>query len=326
MRTLFARWTAAFILLATAGLGSAAAQTCVTIDEPRDMLTPSERTAARLLVERQFTLAGHAVSDTDCQAVYRLSHIRLGTTIVVTLTGPAGTREGTALGLDDLPAVYSQMVRALLTGQPMGSPAVLDRTNVSAVQDLPARRVESDGAWYARVGVGHLVGSSTRQGASFGFGYRAEFDHLGLEVSFLNLHTAGQDGYLASTSSAGSFITLEGLYFAHPKADRSPYLGAGLSYGRTEAQRSNGTLYPAWGNAAGLQGELTAGYEIGRTTSARVFVETDITLPFYRVAFETLTYEPPRPGAYQPPTVTVERRYLPSIALSVGLGWQRRRR
>ena len=63
---------------------------------------------------------------------------------------------------------------------------VLDRTNVSASQDMPARRVHSEGSWYARVGYGSLFGQSTHNGASFGFGYRAEFDRVGLDVSFFN--------------------------------------------------------------------------------------------------------------------------------------------
>ena len=132
--------SALFSLILTAGtVRAASAQTCIAIDEQHDMLGPDERTAARLLVSKQFELAGHRVADRDCAATYTVSHIRLGTTISVTLSGPAGKREATALGLDDLPAIYSQMVRSLTTGQPMGI-GVLDRTNVSASQDSAAPR------------------------------------------------------------------------------------------------------------------------------------------------------------------------------------------
>ena len=171
----------------TAGSARAAsAQTCVTIDERHDTLGPDERTAALLLVGRQFEQAGERIAETNCQATYTLSHIRLGTTIVVTLSGPPGSREATALGLDDLPAVYSQMVRSLKTGQPMGSLAVVDRTNVSASQDLPPRRVHGEGYWHARVGYGGLFAESTHHAAAFGFGHRVAFNRLALDVSFLN--------------------------------------------------------------------------------------------------------------------------------------------
>ncbi len=232
--------TALFVVIMTAGaVRAASAQTCVAIDEPRDMLGRDERTAAVLLVGKQFELAGQPVADRDCTARYTLSHIRLGTTIVVTLSGPKGSREATALGLDDLPAVYSQMVRSLMTGEPMGSLAILDRTNVSATQDLPQRRVHAEGAWYARVGYGSVFGSSAQQGAAFGFGYRAEFDRLGLDVSFLNFQLSETGSYYGASRSASALIKLQGLYFTNPKGNRSAYVGGGLSYGNTEIRRAS---------------------------------------------------------------------------------------
>ena len=95
--------SALFALTFTAvAAGAASAQTCIRIDEQHDTLQPDERTAARLLVGKQFALAGHRVVDDNCDVTYTVSHIRLGSTITVTLSGPAGTREATALGLDDL--------------------------------------------------------------------------------------------------------------------------------------------------------------------------------------------------------------------------------
>jgi hypothetical protein len=91
---------------------------CVSIDEIRDTLSPDERAASLLLIARQFERAGERVVP-ECPATYTLAHVRLGSTIIVTLAGPRGVREGRALGLDDLPALYSQMVRSLVIGQSM---------------------------------------------------------------------------------------------------------------------------------------------------------------------------------------------------------------
>ena len=315
-----------FLLLLTGAARAASAQTCIRIDESADMLAPNERTAALLLVRKQFELAGHPVAETGCQTTYTLSHIRLGSTIIVTITGALGSREGKALGLDDLPAVYSQLVRSLTTGEPMGSIAVLDRTNVSAAQDLPPRRVQSEGYWHARVGYASLFGPTTHPAASFGFGYRAVFDRIGLDMSFLNFQLDNPGSYYSGGSSVVSLIKLEGLYYISPAANRSAYFGGGVSYGRTEIRTANGTDFPADGRGAGLQGELTAGYEIGRVTSARFFVQADVTLPFYDVAFETFSYPgSPSGGRFGPPTITVDRKYAPSLTFSIGLGWQRRR-
>ena len=48
-----------FLLLLTGAARAASAQTCLRIDESADMLAPNERTAALLLVRKQFELAGH---------------------------------------------------------------------------------------------------------------------------------------------------------------------------------------------------------------------------------------------------------------------------
>ena len=51
-----------------------------------------------------------------------------------------------------------------------------------------------------------------------------------------------------------------------------------------------------------------------------------MALPFYKVTLETFSYPEYSPtGRYLPPTVTTDRQYTPSLAVSVGIGWQRRR-
>jgi hypothetical protein len=319
-----------FILVLAGAVRRADAQTCVTIDEIRDTLAQDERGAARLLLSREFERAGHPIVDAGCRDTYSLSHIRLGSTIIVTLTGAARTWDGRAMGLDDLPAVYSQLVRAATTGQPMGSLAVVDRGNVSAAQDQIPRRVQSDGYFHAKLGHSTLFGAPTHSAAAFGFGYRAEFDRFGLDLSFLNLQLANTGSYRAASSSTSSLVKLEGLYFLNPAGNRSAYVGGGLSYGRTslrDADTGDWSSPAKYGNGSGLQGELTAGYEIARVTSTRVFVQADVTLPFYNVVSETFSYPESAPGGrYLPPTVTLERNYVPSLTVSVGFGWQGRRR
>ena len=330
MRSLALRTALCLLVLAGVAVKAAEAQTCVRIDESRDTLPPDERVAAVLLITRQFERAGRPVAASGCQESYLLSHVRLGATIVVTLTGPTRSWDANAIGLDDLPAVYSQMVRAVTNGQPMGSLAVIDRTNVTAAQDQTPRRVQSDGYWHARVGHSTLFGSPARSAAGFGFGYRAEFNRLGLDISFLNLHLGDGGPYSGSDSSAASLIKLEGLYFASPHGNRSAYAGGGLSYGRTSvrsATTADWTSPATYGSGAGLQGELTAGYEIARVTSARMFVQADMTLPFYKVVSETFSYPDALPnGRYVAPNITHEREYVPSLTISVGFGWQGRRR
>ena len=326
-RLISVTFLAAFLCLAAAEAG---AQVCVRIDESQDTLTQNDRVAAVLLLTREFAMAGEQPAP-DCSTPYLLAHIKLGNSITVTLSGPKGERQGTALGLDDLPALYNQMVRSLLTGRPMTGLAVVDRSNVTAAQ-ATAQRVHSDSFTYARLGYGGIFAGHTYGTPSFGFGYRAELDKVALDVSFLNLQVGQSESYGSSATAGGaSLVKLSGLYLLNRHANSTPYLGGGLSWGRTYINDAYpaeftpigtgpaGTIYyyNTGGRGSGLQGELTAGYELGRATTIRMFMQADAILPFYSVTSQTISSR----GLVSSST----RRYTPSLVLSVGLGWQRNR-
>jgi hypothetical protein len=52
-----------------------------------------------------------------------------------------------------------------------------------------------------------------------------------------------------------------------------------------------------------------------RASNLRVFVQSDVVLPFYSVTSTTYTW-PARAGV-------IEHRYMPSANVSLGLGWSR---
>jgi len=247
-----------------------------------------------LHLTRQFELAGRKVV-ADCPEPYTISHVQLGDVITVTLSGPEGRREATARGLSDLPALYSQQVRSLV-----GKNNVVDRSNVTEDQ-ATALRVHTDSYFYARLGYGAIFSDRTLGRPALGFGHRSELDSFAIDVSFLNLQVDNHYEYSASSSaSSGSLLRLEGLYYLRARANASPYFGGGIGYGHTSVGSA--------GQGSGLQGELTAGYEIARTTNLRVFVQADASLPFYNVTSRT------------------NGSYVPSIVFSLGLGWQRNHR
>jgi len=312
------------IFMCACAAAAAQAQVCVRIDESHDTLNTNDRTAAVLLLTRQFSLAGEQVS-ADCATPYLLSHVKLGNTITVSLSGPRGQREGTALGLDDLPALYSQMVRSLMTGRPMTGFGVVDRTNVTAKQ-ASAQRVHSDAFTYARLGYGGIFGDRTYGMPSFGFGYRAELDKVAIDVSFLNVQAGTSDYYGGSSAGGASLLKLSGLYLLNREANSTPYFGGGLSWGHTTISASrpvdgpsrNTAYYTTGGYGNGLQGELTAGYELARATTIRMFLQADAILPFYSVTTQTISTR----GV----VASTTHRYAPSLVMSVGLGWQRNRK
>jgi hypothetical protein len=308
------------------GQTTAAGRTvCLRIDA-HDTLAPQERSAALLMLARQFEINGQPVVDGTCDMPYTLLHIQLGETISVTLTGPLGYREGTALGLDDLPPLYSQMVRSIVTGRPMTGFNVIDRTNVTTAQSVPPRRIQIESLGYARLGYGGVFGDRAYGGPTIGFGYRAELDTFAVDVSFLNFQLPSSGGYASSPGGgSGSILKLQGLRFVNPTANATAYYGGGLSYGFTDFGGSSSSVgfYDSNWHGNGLQGELTVGYEVPRSSALRVFVEADATLPFYNVASTRTTYL--RTAPYSSTSVS-SHRYAPSVVVSVGLGWQRHRR
>jgi hypothetical protein len=295
-----------------------AADVCLTVDEARDNFSPTERAAALLLLQRQFEREGERVVQAGCTSAYRVSHVRFGTTISITLTGPQGQRDAVARGMDDVPAVYSQMVRSLLRNQPMDAPGIIDRTNVSERQARAANRVYSDSLLYARLGYGAAFGDRTYAGPSIGMlGYRREMDAVGIDVSFFNLQFKSSSrsysyyGPSGSSGNTGNWLKLELLRFHAPQSNRSFYYGAGMSWSVVNLQNDE-----RFWDGNGLQGELTAGYELGRASSIRVFVQADAGLPFYELRGSAYSNYPPY-------TEDVTTRYVPSFTVSLGIGWQR---
>jgi hypothetical protein len=292
--------------LALAGLASPAlAQpvsgggVCVVIDGSSDTLADGERNAARALVLQAFEGEKLAVdhSGTACAEIYTVSNIKLGNTINVTIAGPRGQRQGRATTLDDLPNLYSQMVRSLVNGTPMETGGgSTDRSNVTRDQSAP-RRVAADSLKYVALGYGGVIGDGLSRGPAFGFGYRRELDRIALDISwaFLIANEGGEDWGFTWT-----IVRLGGLWYQKPMADSSSYYGGALSYGLT-ATGGGDDAYAG----SGLQGHLIAGYEMFRSSTIRAFVQGDVTLPFYTSDIST----------------TNESRYTPSFALTLGLGW-----
>ena len=282
-------------LVAWAFVASAAtparADVCVTVDESRDTFAPPERSAALLVLARQFELAGERVVPPGCRDSYVVTHVKFGTRIMITLSGPKGQRDATAMGMDDVPAVYSQMVRSLLRGQPMEAPGVVDRTNVSATQSTPPNRTHSDGVWYARLGYGAHFGDETYGGPSVGFlGYRREGNRFGIDVSFLNFQVQVIRSDLRLLFAAGKFRNDWDV----AQARRPPLLlsrGGSKSIHRGRSQLGHGELQSRQHVVGGRRATGRANRRL-RNGPLRLdprFRSGDAGLPFYNLRSTTYT-------------------------------------
>jgi hypothetical protein len=297
------------------GLASAArAEVCITIDESRDTFAPRDRSGALVLLTTQFEREGERVVAAGCADAFVLVHSQLGNLTIVTVSGRGKSWQATAQTTEDVPAIYSQIARSIVTGRSMTGLSVVDRTNVTSAQ-AEARRVHSDSIWYGRLGYGGVFAGDTYGTPSLGFGYRAELDTFAIDLAFLNLQLPSPGGYASPRAFTTTWLKLSGLRFVNPHANRSAYFGGGLSYGHTNVTRggtySPASTYRTSASGNGLQGELTAGYELARATSLRMFVQADVVLPFYQVTSETYSMNGP---------ISSESQYAPSLVLSVGIG------
>jgi hypothetical protein len=185
------------------------------------------------------------------------------------------------------------------------------------------RRVDSGAFAYARIGYGRVLGEGGAADPVIGFGARARNDRFGLDISFLNVSPSARGVGVAPGATAVSLLKIEALYFLGPAAHTSVYLGGGVSWGSVsgyDSTPSSSSSSPSNWNGSGMQGELTAGYELPRAGRLRVFVQTDATLPFYRTVGQS--YDT---SNGQSIAIVTGRRYNPSIALSLGVGWRLQR-
>lgn len=173
------------------------------------------------------------------------------------------------------------------------------------------RRESADKLFYARLGQGMSAGMMG--GPEVGLGMRMELDRLGIDAG-VNLGVTRSGSRMDITGYRGS-VQIMTQMFLMPEASRSPYLGAGLSWGK-RSEQIGGVAY----GGSGLQGELVAGWEFLRDTNMRIFVQGGATVPMYMVGGNVMV-----PQFRGKPAMVPDMRWMPTVGLSVGIGWGRPR-
>ena len=289
----------------------ARAGSCVKIDEARDSLTPEERSSALTMFEDTLTQEHQEVSRDNCTDTWTLYHVRLGKSVNIVVQSSHGSRRERVNGIEDLPGLYSQIVRSLISGTPLSNESgAVTRKNVTATQDKP-QRVRADAIWYAKLGYGATTADTFHSGPEFGFGRRWELDRIGIDLSFFNfLLYQSSNGF--EGVSAG-WVELAADYFFDAYGNSSFYLGGGLSLGSHSVPTSKADY-----TGSGLQGKATLGYEMFRASTIRLLVQLDAILPMYTLKQES-TVEFAADGS----STTFEggHVYAPNFLLSLGLGW-----
>jgi len=286
---------------------AARAATCVVVDEQRDGLTPEQRASVRTLFEDALTEEHQTVAREGCTETWTIYHVVLGRSVTVSVQGPRGMRKERLNKIEDLPSMYSQMVRSLISGvaQTNDSSAV-DRKNVTSNQDQQ-RRVRADAIWYAKLGYGATSAADFHAGPQFGFGRRWELDRFGIDLGFLNFLMYQNSSEFEGLSAGWVEIGFD--YFFDPSGNNTFYIGAGLSLGSHAVP--GGTRGEFTGG--GLQVKGTLGYEMFRASTIRLLLQLESTAPLFRLS---RTYFDDTTGV-----TGTDHTYAPNLLLSLGLGW-----
>lgn len=151
----------------------------------------------------------------------------------------------------------------------------------------------------ARIGGSMSPNAGLRGGPEAGLGVRVDMGRVGIDLS-TNLGLNQRGARMDVTGLRGSFLKLSTHYHFMPDATSSPYVGGGLSVGGQSDRIMNRKV-----SGMGLQGEIVLGYELMRRSSVGLFIELGATLPMY-VAKSACPVAP-------------ERRYMPTMGLSIGV-------
>lgn len=294
---------------------AAAADVCVEVDTQRDNLSEADRNATRTMLEQTLINNGERVvaSGPGCSATWKVYHVKLGSSVNINMNNPTDSRTMSVRAIEDIPGAYGQMVRSLLSGKRMSAENdTVDRTNVTATQ-TSNNRVAADSLFYLRLGYGGVASSELTAGPAFGLGWRKELDRIAIDLSALNFVLTKKDDSYKDVS--GSLVKLAVLYYFDPLANNSFYAGGGLGYGLSSITNADRRSY----SGSGIQGELTAGYEMFRATNIRLLIQLDASLPLYSTTSpETFVFNPTT-GMSTP--VAKDSIYTPSFSLSLGLGF-----
>lgn len=177
---------------------------------------------------------------------------------------------------------------------------------------MASQREVADKLFYGRLGQGAGLAGGLHGGPEIGLGMRLELNRIGLDAS-MSFGVTQMTKSMEITGLRGSWLKLTAQYFVAPEADATPYLGMGLSWGG-QKEKVLGETY----TGSGLSSEIVLGYEFLRSSTIRLFLQADATLPLYRA----MRAETPQRIAHGKAAIaSPELRYLPTIGLSLGVAW-----
>ncbi len=278
-----------------------ASEICVAIDTERDNLSEGDRKAVLMLAKQEIEEAGYRIISQGCEDEIVLSSVKIGTSVTLSATRGDDQRRLVAQGLDDIPNVCSQIIKSLLSGEPLA--LSMDRTNVTKGQAEPKREKADFLTMFRGGAMVHTVGVPV--GPNLGVGMRVELDNWAIEAE--SAFGFSLSDHASRSDNGGSFsfgAHLGGLYFFDGESSHSAFAGLGVGYGTTALVTKSTDLW----TGAGFDFKVSLGYEILRASTIRMFIQTEALIPTYQLGADSGNLDK-------------TDRYNPSYMISFGIGY-----
>jgi hypothetical protein len=284
----------------------AEAGVCIQINSENDTLMPNEQNAAKFIAEKEFQSEG-AVIDGTCTETYTLTHLLLGSSIIVVME-KGGNRQSVVIeGKDELAKAYNQLARYFLKGISANYKNTTTE-NVIGTQAEPPRKIGSELNFIMMLGYGIQPTPDIGGGINWTLGLRYDLRYMFLDFEFgCGLWDAHGPDYLEL-----NLVGFKGAYYFSEKDPASWYIGAGIRAGfyfldNDDYDYDEDTAFSG-------SGVISIGHEWLRNSSKRFMVQFDAKFPFHSMKLENETYN----GGQ---TIRETKRfYFPTLSINLGVG------
>jgi hypothetical protein len=272
---------------------TAQAATCLVDAPQRDNLPTPERRGGISLLASSMQAEGATVQignqGTVCEETWQVVHVKLGRSVTVSASSSSGpSLSMTAQVVEDLPRVYSQLAKSMVSGAPLEEAVARDNVTVAQAQ---GRRAKTDYMATLMFGATAHPAIAAAPSPTLAGGFRVEVDQWALDVN-------GRLVIPMDTSAAYYAVDghISALRFHQPQANHTLYYGGGLGFGAMGWQDGSDG-----GDGAGFELRGSAGYEMFRVTTMRMFFQADMIAPLYDIGADS---------------------WAPTVSFSVGIGYK----
>jgi len=277
---------------------------CIQINSENDTLMPNEQNAAKFMAEKEFQNEG-AVIDGTCTETYTLTHLLLGSSIIVVMEKGDKRHSVVVEGKDELAKAYNQLARFFLKGITANYKNTTTENVVGTQAEVPTK-ISSELNFMMMLGYGIQPTPDIGGGINWTLGLRYDIRYMFLDFEFASgLWDAHGPEYLEL-----NLVGFKGAYYFSEKDPASWYIGAGIRAGFYFLDVDDSSDITEFSGS----GIISIGHEWLRNTSKRLMIQFDAKFPFHTMKTESYEYD----GTTR--EKETKRYYFPTISINIGVG------